>query len=54
MAVLACDSAVLVEQISTLVDHAGVEVVKPVADVFTVVNGHVADIRTYRNDLERG
>jgi ketosteroid isomerase-like protein len=47
---LACGSVVLVEQASTLVDDTGLELVKPVAHVFTVTDRHVTEIRTYRND----
>jgi ketosteroid isomerase-like protein len=48
--VLGCGPVVLVEQVSTLIAESGVEEVKPVAHVFTVIDGLIADVRTYRND----
>jgi ketosteroid isomerase-like protein len=51
--VLECGPVVLVEQISTLINDAGAELVKPVAHVFTVIEGRVTQIRTYRNDGRR-
>jgi hypothetical protein len=43
--VLACGPVVLVEQISTRVDDAGDKLVKPVAQIFAVLDGKVADLR---------
>ena len=41
---------VVVEQVTTLVDDAGRDHVKPVAHIFTVIDGCIGEIRTYRND----
>lgn len=48
--IVSCDPVVLVEQVTTLVDDASVETTKPVAHVFSVDDGLITDIRTYRND----
>jgi ketosteroid isomerase-like protein len=48
--VWACGPVVLVEQVSTVVEESGVEVLKPVAHIFTVVEGLISEVRTYRND----
>jgi ketosteroid isomerase-like protein len=53
ISVLRCGPVVLVEQVSTLVAESGVEEVKPVAHVFTVIDGLIADVRTYRNDARK-
>lgn len=41
---------VLVEQVSTVIGEDGTQQVKPVAFIFTVTDGRVAKISTYRND----
>jgi ketosteroid isomerase-like protein len=41
---------VLVEQESTVLGEDGIQRVKPVAFVFLVADGRVAQISTYRND----
>lgn len=48
--VLACGDTVVVEQVSTLIAENGSEMVRPVAHFFTVTDGLVSGIRTYRND----
>jgi ketosteroid isomerase-like protein len=47
---LGCGPVVLVEQVSTIVADSGLEKVKPVAHVFSVIEGLISEIRTYRND----
>lgn len=53
ISVLGCGPGVLVEQVSTLIAESGVEEVKPVAHVFTVIDGLIAEVRTYRNDVRK-
>ena len=53
LAVLSCGPVVLVEQVTTVVDPSGEVAVKPVAHVFTVNDGRISQIRTYRNDAVR-
>jgi hypothetical protein len=50
ISVLGCGPVVLVEQVSTLIAE---EEVEPVAHVFTVIDGLITDVRTYRNDARK-